>query len=117
MKKQTENGENLQMLQQEAAAFIHYLEDEISCSSHYVTTSNQLFFSHGGDRYSYKLAGQTIVRKINNDGYITVCYDVEKLNFTANDEGVLLQLTLKKGNQSWVVETFFPQHLMGEVEV
>jgi hypothetical protein len=110
VKDQTAEWKDLQQLQLEGLEFMQYLEREASCTDQFYTTGDRLYFYHEADRYSYKLTNRSIVRQINAEGYIIVCFDVEKLNFVIDERGLQVHVNLARGKKVWKIDSYIPYH-------
>ncbi|MEW9672805.1 hypothetical protein [Ammoniphilus sp. 3BR4] len=100
-----EKGKARLMMQMEAAAFLHYLEREISCTEQIFIAQGRMFFFCGPTRYDYKLYGNYIVREVDSKGWIEVCLYVKDFQIAPLPRGILLTLTMERGGTEWGMQT------------
>jgi competence protein ComGF len=105
IKENVERGKVRQLLQMEAAAFIHYLEREISCTDQVYISSRRLFFFCKGVRYDYRQSGNYIVREVDSKGWVEVCLHVKDFQIQPFPQGVVIGLWLEKGGVPWKMQT------------
>ncbi len=105
LKENIEKRKVQQLLQMEAAAFIHYLERELGCTDQVYIASRRMLFSCKGVLYDYRQSGSSIVREVDSKGWVQVCLHVKDFQVQPFHKGVVINLWLEKGGVPWKMQT------------
>ena len=96
MKGKLEVYQETILLQEEAAAFVHYIERELDGASEVQIGAGRILFSRGADRFDYRIQGDKVVRTKNSLGYVTVCFNVKDFILRRGTAGIEFNLVLQR---------------------
>jgi len=105
MKGKLEVYQETLLLQEEAAAFVHYLERELDGATAVQIGTGRILFSRGADQFDYRFQGERIIRTKNSLGYVTVCFYVKEFVLTRAPQGLGLFLVLERNHVSVEINT------------
>jgi prepilin-type N-terminal cleavage/methylation domain-containing protein len=98
-------------LQEEAAGFFHYFKKEAQCTNQYFVANHRIYFYHEENVLDYRQLGSQIIRQKNGEGYVIVCFDVKDFLLIPEQNGVLVQLVLERGEQQVEISALVEQQV------